>query len=312
MQDVRGKTAFITGGASGIGLAMAQSFAAAGMRVVIADIDAEALAQAEKNLRQEGAAVAAAVLDVTQADAWAAVADRVESDVGPIDVLCNNAGMGQGRTAANRHYRLTEVSRELWALLLDTNLSSVYHGIKTFAPRMVARGQGGHIVNTASMAGLLAPPGLSVYVATKFAVLGLSECVRAELAPHHIGVSVLCPGAVQSNLVATSASRRRARPETTVGMETALAAPAPTDHVSMRARSVGDRVLAAIRSNELYVLTHPEYAPLVEERFSAILGAIGPSAEEGYADTAAMLQRSRSPIFADMPKRAATLPGGTA
>ena len=312
MQEVRGKTAFITGGASGIGLAMAQSFAAAGMRVVISDIDGDALVRAEKTLRQDGAAVASAILDVTRADAWAAVADRVESEVGPIDVLCNNAGMGQGRTAANRHYRLTEVTHELWALLVATNLSSVYHGIKTFAPRMVARGQGGHIVNTSSMAGLVAPPGLSVYVATKFAVLGLSECVRAELAPHRIGVSVLCPGAVQSNLVATSALRRMARPDTTAGMETALAAPPPTDHVTMRARSVGDRVLTAIRNDELYVLTHPEYAPLVEERFSAILGAFGPSAQEGYADSAAMLQRSRSPIFADMPKRSATVTGDAA
>lgn len=303
MQDIQGKTAFITGGASGIGLGLARRFSAAGMRVAIADIDTDALAQAQEALRREGATVTAVELDVTQPDAWVAVADRVEADFGAVDVLCNNAGMGQTRTPANRSYRLIEVPQALWSRMLDTNLSSVYHGMRTFAPRMVARGGGGHIVNTSSMAGLLAPPGLSVYVATKFAVVGLSECARAELAPHGIGVSVLCPGAVESNLIATTASQLQADRPAVAGRDTPRPEPAPGGPFGMRPTAVGDRVLEAIRHNVFYVLTHPEYSPLVEERFSAILGAFGPSAQEGYADTADMLQRSRSPIFATLPQR---------
>ncbi len=312
MKNLQGKTAFITGGASGIGLGMAQAFTAAGMRIVMADIDPAALEKASADFRQAGTEVMSVVLDVTQAAAWSSVADQVEADFGPVDVLCNNAGMGQGRMAFNKHYELTDISRELWQLLMETNVSSVYYGIRTFAPRMKARGAGGHIVNTASMAGFLAPAGLAVYVATKFAVLGLSESVRAELQPHGIGVSVLCPGGVQSNLVATSASIRQARPETNAGMQAAMVRPAESDPVKMSARKVGDRVLQAVRNDELYIVTHPEYAPLMEERFASILSAIGESAEPGYADTPAMLQRSRSPIYEDLATRLARKEGSRA
>ena len=303
MRNLKGKTAFVTGAASGIGLGMTEAFVAAGMRVVMADVDAAALENSSAGLRRAGAEVLPMVLDVTQPAAWEAAAAQLSAGFGPVDVLCNNAGMGQGRMVSGRPYELTEIGPALWQLLLETNVSSVYHGIRTFVPSMKARGNGGHIVNTSSMAGLLAPPGLAVYAATKFAVLGLSEAVRAELQPHGIGVSVLCPGAVQSNLTANSASVRQANAGANAGMQEAMQNQPVTAHVFMRAREVGDRVVQAILNDELYILTHPEYAPLVQERFSSVLSAVGDSAQPGYADTPAMLQKSRSPIYQELAAR---------
>jgi NAD(P)-dependent dehydrogenase (short-subunit alcohol dehydrogenase family) len=241
------------------------------------------------------------VLDVAEGAAWAEAADRVERELGPVQVLCNNAGIGQGRIAFNRHFELTDIPERLWQLLFDINVGSVYHGVRTFVPRMQAAGQGGHVVNTASMASFLAPAGLAVYSATKFAVLGLSESLRAELLPHHIGVSVLCPGGVQSNLVARTAAIRQTTPG--AQLDSAITAPLSTEPQKMSARSVGERVRLAIEQDEFYILTHPEYGPLLQERFGSILGAVGASAQPGYADTPAMLQRSRNPIYAELAER---------
>lgn len=293
-----GRIAFITGAASGIGLALAEAFAAAGARVVLTDIDVQALERAAASLRQAGAAVLPLALDVTRPDAWLDAADRVQAEWGPVDILCNNAGMVQGRLASRQPMRLTDVTPAHWNLLLQTNLSSVYHGVHTFAPRMVARGAGGHIVNTASMAGVLAPPGLAAYAATKFAVVALSEALRAELAPQGIGVSVLCPGGVQSNLMATSAAQRAATPGASDGMGE-VSAPRPSGaNPLMAPGSVARRVLEAVAANELYVFTHPEYEPLVAERFAAVLSAFGASAQAGYADSPGMVESSRSPTHA--------------
>ena len=303
MKDLGGKTALVTGGASGIGFGIAQALGAAGMRLVIADIDSAALARATGQLGSDGVTVMPIELDVTSGAAWEAAATRVEKEFGPVSVLCNNAGVGQGRIAFNKAFELTDIPEALWQLLFATNVTSVYHGVHAFVPRMQARGQGGHIVNPASMASFLAPPGLAVYSATKFAVLGLSESLRGELLPHRIGVSVLCPGGVQSNLVARTAAIRQATPGAMQGMEQAIVAPLATEPVKMSARSVGERVRRAIEQDELYILTHPEYGPLMRERFDAILSALGESAQPGYADTAPMLQRSRSPIYEELASR---------
>lgn len=304
MKELIGRTALVTGGASGIGFGIAQALGAAGMRIVLADIDTGPLARATERLAAEGTDVMAVELDVTSASAWEAAARRVEQEFGAVDVLCNNAGIGQGRIAFDKAFELTDIPEALWQLLFATNVTSVYHGVHTFVPRMKARGGGGHVVNTASMASFLAPPGLAVYSATKFAVLGLSEALRAELLPHGIGVSVLCPGGVQSNLLARTAAIRQATPGATDGaMGQAIVAPLATEPVKMTARSVGERVRRAIEQDELYILTHPEYGELMRERFDAILSALGESAEPGYTDTPAMLQRSRSPIYAELARR---------
>ena len=275
---------------------MAQAFAAAGMRVVLADIDGEAAQRGVAQLTGSGASAMTVELDVRQSRSWSAAVDRAEAEFGPIDVLCNNAGVGQGRFGGGAALDLADMPEVLWRLVLDTNVTGVFLGVQGVAPRMVARGCG-HIVNTASMAGLIASPGLGAYAASKFAVVGMSEALRGELAPKGIGVSVLCPGGVDSNLVATSAARRSAVLGDATGPVLAVARAA--DGSRMSARRVGERVLAGIRANESHVITHPEYLPLVEARMAAVRAGFGVSAEPGYRDPQALLDRSQNPAYAE-------------
>ena len=295
MRDLAGKAAFISGGASGIGLGMAQAFAAAGMKLVLADIDGDAASRAETLLRDSGAQALAVECDVTDATSWEAALDRAEAAFGPVAVQCNNAGVGQGRFGGGAALDLADMPEILWRLVIDTNLTGVFLGVRAGASRMVARGCG-HIVNTASMAGLIAPPGLGAYAASKFAVLGMSEALCGELAPAGVGVSVLCPGGVDSNLVSTSAARRSAVLGEAAGPTLATRRPASDGH-RMNAVRVGERVLAAIRANEFYIFTHPEYAGLVDERIAALRAAFGASAEPGYSDPLSLLDRSRNPTY---------------
>ena len=293
-QDLAGRVAFVTGGASGIGLGMAQAFLAAGMKVAIADINQAALAEAAAGPAHGALPV---VLDVTQPASWQAALDAVEARLGPVFLLCNNAGLGQGRRADGGPVLLEAMPEEVWRLVIDTNLHGTYLGIRAAVPRMLAAGQGGQVVNTASMAGLIAPAGLSAYAASKYAVVGLSESLRAELAPQGIGVSVLCPGAVSTNFYVTSAERR----EAVMGNAPAFA-PGRTDSAArMDPRSVGEHVVRGVRANQLYIVTHPEYLPLVEARFAAIRRAFGPSAQPGYTDPDLVLSRSANPEYETAP-----------
>ncbi len=293
-QDLAGRVALVTGGASGIGLGMAQAFLAAGMKVAIADINQAALAEAAAGPAHGALPV---VLDVTQPASWQAALDKVEAQLGPVFLLCNNAGLGQGRRADGGPVLLEAMPEEVWRLVIDTNLHGTYLGIRAAVPRMLAAGQGGQVVNTASMAGLIAPAGLSAYAASKYAVVGLSESLRAELAPQGIGVSVLCPGAVSTNFYVTSAERRDA----VMGASAAFA-PGRTDSAArMDPRSVGEHVVRGVRANQLYIVTHPEYLPLVEARFAAIRRAFGPSAQPGYTDPDLVLSRSANPEYETAP-----------
>jgi len=190
MQDLEGKTAFVTGGASGIGLSMAKSFLGAGMRVVIADVDEKALALAAAELKGSNTELMTVQLDVTDRDQFKAVADQGEADFGPVDVLCNNAGVYRGGT-------IDKMTYEDWDWVMGVNVGGVVNGVQTFVERMKARGKGGHIVNTSSMAGMTTSPGLGVYNASKLAVVGMSEAMHGDLAEDNIGVSVLCPGMVR-------------------------------------------------------------------------------------------------------------------
>ena len=303
MDELSGRVALITGGASGIGLGMAQAFLAAGMKVAIADIDQAALAEAAAGPATGALPVA---LDVTQAAAWQAALDAVDARLGPVSLLCNNAGLGQGRRADGGPVLMADMPEEVWKLVIDTNLHGTYLGIRAAVPRMIAAGRGGHVVNTASMAGLIAPGGLTAYAASKYAVVGLSEALRAELAPQGIGVSVLCPGAVSTNFYITSAVRRDA----IMGEDATQAfAPGRTDSAPrMDPRNVGEHVVRSLRANHLYIMTHPEYRPLVEARFAAIRGGFGPSAQPGYTDPELVLSRSGKPEYEAAP-RAAPLSG---
>jgi NAD(P)-dependent dehydrogenase (short-subunit alcohol dehydrogenase family) len=303
MQNIAGKVSFITGGASGIGLGMAEAFGAAGMKIAIADIDEKALERSTAVLLGQGIEAVGIQLDVADATSWEIAAARVERELGPVDVLCNNAGVQQGRMSFDKHLELKDVPEQLWRLIMEINVTGVFLGIRTFTPGMIERGKGGHVVNTASMAGFLAPPGLAVYVASKFAVTGLSECAAGELAPHGIGLSIVCPGGVQSNLVETTAALRAGLGQVANSPAATLLTQKLPHPPKMSPRNVGERVLRAVRENELYVFTHPEYKALVDERFAAVNDAFGESAEPGYADTAAMLERSRSRIYAAQAER---------
>jgi NAD(P)-dependent dehydrogenase (short-subunit alcohol dehydrogenase family) len=302
MRDVAGKVALVTGGASGIGLGMAQAFAGADMRVVIADVDHAAADAAARELDEGGAEVMAAPLDVTQAFSWSQALGAVEARFGAVDVLCNNAGVSQGWLPGRTSLQLVDISEDYWRLILDTNVTGAYLGVRAVAPGMIRRG-GGHIVNTASMAGLVAPPGMSAYSASKFALVGLSESLRGELAPHGVGVSVMCPGSVRSNLTATTAARRASAVQSGSEAESRLVSESPVTGAGMTARAAGERVLRAIRENAFYIVTHPEYGPLIEERLAAVRSAVGESAQPGHCDSADLLQLMRNPLYAEIANR---------
>ena len=196
MENVAGRTAFITGGASGIGLGIARAFARAGARIALADVDAAALGAAQAELAKD-TPTEAFVLDVRDRAAYARAADEAEARLGPVSLLFNNAGVALAIPALQMSY-------ETWDFALGVNLDGVVNGLQTFVPRMCARGaqlDGAHIVNTASGAGLATPGSGYLYHTAKFAVVGLSESLRFELQGNGIGVSVLCPGPVATKII---------------------------------------------------------------------------------------------------------------
>ncbi len=278
LTELAGRNAFITGGASGIGLGMARIFTRAGMNVVIADLRRDHLDEAQAVLAADGVALRAHLmqLDVTDRAAYAAAADEAEGAFGKIHILCNNAGIGLGRSIGQASYAD-------WDWAIDINLNAIFAGIHLFLPRIRRHGEGGHIVNTASMAGILQYSGAGIYVATKFAVVGLSEALRAELAPEGIGVSAFCPGGVRSNIRDYEATR----PERfAVPPENVATAPRPGFSFSEEDRArlaaltaspeeAGELVLQGIRDNALYIFTAPEFRAGVEQRFDAIRRALG-------------------------------------
>lgn len=301
MQGLAGRTALITGGASGIGLGMARAFVAAGLKVAIADINAAALAAAREAVPGLGAAVP---LDVTKAEEWAAAVNAVEAALGPVEVLCNNAGVAQGRFADGRNTDVAEMPEALWRLVLEVNATGTFLGARTVVPRMLARKAGGHVVNTASTGGLMAPGGMAAYCASKFAVVGLSESMRAELAPAGIGVSVLCPGGVRSSLFASSVAVRARTPGRFEGLATEGTEALRQEQAQrMDPVRVGEAVLRAIEGNAMYVIPHPEYRGHVEERHAALVGAFGESAQPGYHDTELTFERFRNPEYAKAARR---------
>jgi len=265
MQDLRGKTAFVTGGASGIGYGLAEAFLDQGMRVVIADIEEKALAEARQTLSARSNAIHAIRLDVTDRDAYARTADEVEKLFGNLHVLCNNAGVAARGFIANASY-------DDWDWTLGVNIGGVVNGIRTFLPRMVKHGEGGHVVNTASMAGLGSSPGNVIYSTTKFAVVGLSEGLRKELAGEKIGVTVLCPAAVRTNFNRNA----RNRPEKFAEVGTKLdeewyAQVDPSFETGMTPRKLGDLTVEAIRKDLPYVIPHSEFKAGYKKKVEEIL-----------------------------------------
>lgn len=194
MTEVAGRTAFITGGANGIGLGIARAFVREGVKLALVDIDAEALDRAKAELSTTSD-VETAVLDVPDRAAFVAIAGKFEAKLGPVSLVINNAGVAGGAPAAKLTY-------ELWDWNLDINLRGPINGVQTFLPRMVARGGGGHIINTASGAGLAAATSSVLYYTAKFAVVGMSEALPQGVSPLGVGVTVLCPGPVATGIIA--------------------------------------------------------------------------------------------------------------
>ena len=267
MQDVAGKVAFVTGGASGIGLGIAQALLEAGAKVAIADIRADHLDEARHLLAAHAGRTRFIELDITNRAAFAAAADETEQALGVVQILCNNAGVGVLGLVERAGY-------SDWDWSGSVNLDGLYNGIHVFLPRMIALGQGGHIVNTASKAGLLPIRRCGFYTAQKAAVIALSEVMATELAEHQIGVSAFCPGPVQTNIRETGALRPAEFKDGSgyADIEAEIAK-RPINPLEMTPREVGERVLNGIRANDLFIITHREFKEGVAKRFAAILAS---------------------------------------
>jgi NAD(P)-dependent dehydrogenase (short-subunit alcohol dehydrogenase family) len=268
VKEVSGKVAFVTGGGSGIGLGLAKVFTAAGMKVVIADVRQDHLDAAMCHLKSAGANVHAIVLDVTDRGAMERAAQETLRVFGKIHVLCNNAGV-------SIFGPMDEATYEDWDWIMGVNVNGVINGLQTFVPKIKAHGGGGHIVNTASMAGLIVGPGMGIYSASKFAVFGLTTSLRYDLAPHNIGVSVLCPGFVRSNIHEAVLTRPKALahsgyPVTDVDIKRLDGVLS----VGMDPVQVAERVLRGIRHNEGLIFPHSEFRQELQEIFGEIVAAL--------------------------------------
>jgi NAD(P)-dependent dehydrogenase (short-subunit alcohol dehydrogenase family) len=277
MRELAGRTAFVTGGASGIGFALGAAFAQAGMKVMLADIETDALAEAVKSLLHEiGPNVRGVACDVADPVSVERAAKATYQAFGNVHVVCNNAGVAAAGGIDN-------ISLDNWRWVLDVNLMGVLHGVRTFLPHIRAHGEGGHIVNTASMAGMNSGLGFSPYVASKFAVVGMSEGLATRLKPFGIGVTVLCPGFVRTR-IGESGRNRPERYGATQTPDPASPAGLLLAQIAERLQSglnpsdVAARVLAAIREDALYVFTDPEMRAELEDRFAAIMAAMDKAA----------------------------------
>jgi len=276
MQDLEGKVAVVTGGASGIGLALARAFGAEGMNIVIADIEERALDLAGDQLREEGLSVRTHVCDVSDGDAVDELAGAVVDSFGAVHVVCNNAGVSGGGP-------LHTVSTKDWEWILGVNLWGVIHGVRSFLPRLLEQGEG-HIVNTGSVLGLFSAPFAGPYAVSKFGVVALSESLFQELAMSgsQVGVSVLCPGWVSTNLYEADrnrpASLQNAQDPGDVNpMATAMReALKGVIEAGMAPAEVAAKVVDAVKAKQFYVLTHDASADAVRQRADAIVAQTDP------------------------------------
>jgi NAD(P)-dependent dehydrogenase (short-subunit alcohol dehydrogenase family) len=266
MDDLPGRVAVITGGASGIGRAMAARFAGGGMHVVIADVERGPLEATAAELGVTGVQT-----DVSDAAQVQTLANDVMERFGRVDLLCNNAGVGGGGD-------VIDLGLADWAWVLGVNLWGVIHGLTAFLPHLVDNPAGGHIVNTASMAGLAAFPGAAPYCASKFAVVGLSESLLGELRQRgvNVGVSVLCPGFVRTNIFTSQRNRPDALKVADRGPMTAARAANVelvrlVEALAIPPEEVAEAVLGAVLEDRYWILTHPELLEAIEERHAGLL-----------------------------------------
>jgi NAD(P)-dependent dehydrogenase (short-subunit alcohol dehydrogenase family) len=264
--EFEGKVAFVTGAASGIGFGIAKAFAATGMKVMMADIEEGPLEKAVANLRAANGAAEGVICDVSNVEAVRAAADRTIESFGKIHVLVNNAGVGGGSGETGT------IPLEDWKWAVDVNLMGVVYGCETFVPLMKEHGEGGYIVNTASVAGTIANAGMAPYTATKFAVVGYSESMNAELRPQGIGVAVLCPGWVDTRIVESDRNHPNAKDRDTIASERAGEIGAFLKD-GMSPDTVGKWVLESMENNASHIFTHPNWKDTISLRAQGMLKA---------------------------------------
>jgi NAD(P)-dependent dehydrogenase (short-subunit alcohol dehydrogenase family) len=276
MKTLKDKVAVVTGAASGIGLAMAERFAADGMRVVLADIEEGPLAAAERTIAARGAKTLAVRTDVARAEDVEALARATVDRFGGVHVVCNNAGVG------GEGLPTWEQSLQSWQWILGVNLWGVIHGIHAFLPIMQAQGSEGHIVNTASMAGHLPMPFLTIYNASKFAVVTISECLHHELqmVGSPIKVSVLCPGFVRTKIMESERNRPAAlrddRPTSEAAQAFQMAFRGMVE-TGKPPEEIAARVVEAIRDERFWIFPHPDMLEAIRQRSESVLAQANPS-----------------------------------
>jgi NAD(P)-dependent dehydrogenase (short-subunit alcohol dehydrogenase family) len=274
MKDVEGKVAFITGGDSGIGLGVARAFTDAGMKVVITYRTKAHLDEAMKYLQSAGNRVHAINLDVTDRAGMEKAAAETVHVFEKIHVLINNAGVGVIGGLSTATY-------DDWDWAMGVNVNGVFNGIRSFLPRIQAHGEGGQVVATSSLAGLLGHGPAGVYTASKFAVVGMMEALRNELEGSNIGVSVFCPGIVNTNIGSSNRNRPSSLPDAGFKPDPKMLASMQAAMKEMRgpppgmdALEAGQRVLRGVRNNDLYILTTPEFEQEFRARGEAILASL--------------------------------------
>lgn len=269
MQNLEGKVAVVTGAGSGIGEGIARAAASAGMCVVVADIDVK---KAERVAADIGDLAMACAVDVASLSSVEHLRDAALQRFGAVHLLCNNAGVWIGAL-------MQEADIKDWQYLINVNLYGVVHGVKAFLPLLVGQGEG-HIVNTASMGGLISGPPEGLYTTTKFAVVGLSEALLMEVADKGVGVSVLCPGLVNTNLITQSFAVRPAEFDSRIDHQQ----PAPDVASGIDPCMVGEQVMDAVREGSFYIITHDDYRDIIAMRHDGILAALDAHAKR-YGST---------------------------
>jgi NAD(P)-dependent dehydrogenase (short-subunit alcohol dehydrogenase family) len=270
MIELESKTAIISGGAEGIGLGIAQALGRHGMNIVLADINEAQLKNAEESLREQGVPVLAVTLDAADCTQWEDVAQRTTERFGNIHMLVNNAGVGGTPGAVDATHQKD------WSWVVDVNLMGVVNGTQTMIPLMKQHGEGGWLINVASMAGLGGIPFAGPYSATKAAVVAMAECWHAELQEHNIHVSVLCPGFVKTRINLSHRNKQAQYQTSRDATATSAEASAIADYMQtvldagLPPEVVGERVVEAISAKELYIFTHPNFRSAVQKRFAAI------------------------------------------
>jgi NAD(P)-dependent dehydrogenase (short-subunit alcohol dehydrogenase family) len=287
MEDFKDKVAFITGGASGVGLGQAKVLSGLGVKVVLADIRQDHLDQALAWFRERAVPAHGIRLDITDRAAFARAADETERVFGAVQLLFNTAGVSVFGPLEKSTY-------EDYDWMMGVNFGGVVNGIQTFVPRMIAYGKGGHIVNTASLGAFNSNEPAGIYCASKFAVRGLTEALRGALAGYNIGVSCLCPANVNTNIAEATFTRPAALGNTGYQFDDEILTSLRTIYsAGMNPVELAEHVMTAIRRNQLYVIPYPEARPSLQAGFDAVLAALPPedSDSQGVARRQAAMAR---------------------